>query len=205
MYHYYMFYKPFGCVTAKRDDRYPVVMDYFKQLNNESLNPVGRLDRETEGLLIITDDGMWNQEMTHPRFHKEKKYEFIVMGDLTEEKKMMLEQGILIVGSDKVTAPAKLTVGEKSTLAETLPLLHPEIRQRNRHNRPQHPVTYGTIIISEGRKRQIRRMMKAVGCRVIFLKRICMGHIVLDETLKPGEWKEIDLYLEHKQVESNDS
>ena len=205
MYHYYMFYKPFGCVTAKRDDRYPVVMDYFKQLNNESLNPVGRLDRETEGLLIITDDGMWNQEMTHPKFHKEKKYEFIVMGDLTEEKKIMLEQGVLIVGSEKLTAPAKLTVGKKSTLGETLPLLHPETQQRNRHNRPEHPVTYGTIVISEGRKRQIRRMMKAVGCRVIFLKRISMGDIVLDEGLKPGEWKEINLCLEHKQEESNDS
>ena len=141
--------------------------------------------------------------MTHPRFHKEKKYEFIVMGDLTEEKKTMLEQGVFIIGSEKLTAPAKITVGEKSTLAETLPLLHPEIQQRSRHNRPEHPVTYGTIIISEGRKRQIRRMMKAVGCRVIFLKRISMGDIVLDETLKPGEWKEIS--LEHKKVEHNDS
>lgn len=193
MYHYYMFYKPFGCVTAKRDARYPVVMDYFKELNNENLNPVGRLDRETEGLLVITDDGMWNQEMTHPRFHKEKKYEFIVMGDLTEEKRVMLEQGVLVVGSEKLTAPAKVIVGKKSTLGETLPLLHPEIQQRNRHNRPQHPVTYGTIIISEGRKRQIRRMMKAVGCRVIFLKRISMGDIVLDEALKPGEWREMEV------------
>lgn len=193
MYHYYMFYKPFGCVTAKRDDRYPVVMDYFKQLDHENLNPVGRLDRETEGLLIITDDGMWNQKMTHPRFHKEKKYEFIVMGDLTKEKVQALEQGILIVGSEVPTSPAKVTVGEKSTLAQTLPLLHPETQQRNQHNRPEHPVTYGTIVISEGRKRQIRRMMKAVGCRVIFLKRISMGDIVLDETLKPGEWKEMEV------------
>ena len=198
-----MFYKPFGCVTAKRDDRYPVVMDYFKQLNNENLNPVGRLDRETEGLLVITDDGMWNQEMTHPRFHKEKKYEFIVMGDLTKEKITLLEKGILIVGSEIPTAPAKITVGNKSTLGETLPLLHPETQQRNRHNRPEHPVTYGTIVISEGRKRQIRRMMKAVGCRIIFLKRISMGDIVLDEALKPGEWKEIS--LRHKKVENNDS
>lgn len=52
-YHYYMFNKPFGCVTAHRDERFPVVMDYFKDLHNEKLSPVGRLDRETEGLLII--------------------------------------------------------------------------------------------------------------------------------------------------------
>lgn len=57
MYHYYMFNKPFGCVTAARDDRYPVVMDYFKALNNPNLSPVGRLDLETEGLLLVTDDG----------------------------------------------------------------------------------------------------------------------------------------------------
>ena len=66
MYHYYMFNKPFGCVTARRDGRFPTVMDYFKDLQNDRLSPVGRLDRETEGLLIITDDGKWNQMMTHP-------------------------------------------------------------------------------------------------------------------------------------------
>ena len=52
--HYYMFHKPFGCVTARRDDRYPTVMDYFKELHNDRLSPVGRLDRETTGLLLIT-------------------------------------------------------------------------------------------------------------------------------------------------------
>ena len=72
MYHYYMFHKPFGCVSARRDDRYPTVMDYFKELHNENLSPVGRLDRETTGLLLITDDGVFNQKLTHPDFHKEK-------------------------------------------------------------------------------------------------------------------------------------
>ena len=74
MYHYYMFNKPFGCVTARRDNRYPTVMDYFQELHNDSLSPVGRLDRETEGLLFITDDGVWNQEMTHPGYQKKKTY-----------------------------------------------------------------------------------------------------------------------------------
>ena len=54
MYHYYMFNKPFGCVTARRDEKFPVVMDYFRQLDNPELSPVGRLDRETEGLIFIT-------------------------------------------------------------------------------------------------------------------------------------------------------
>ena len=66
MYSYYMFNKPYGCVSARRDDTFPTVIDYFKELNNPNLSPVGRLDRETEGLLLVTDDGKWNQLMTHP-------------------------------------------------------------------------------------------------------------------------------------------
>ena len=72
MYHYYMFNKPFGCVCARRDDRYPTVMDYFSDLDNPDLSPVGRLDRATEGLLLVTDDGMFNQKLTHPSYKKER-------------------------------------------------------------------------------------------------------------------------------------
>ena len=79
MKHYYMFNKPFGCVTAHRDDRFPVVMDYFRSLENDRLSPVGRLDRETEGLLMITDDGIWNHKMTNPAFHVPKTYEFAAL------------------------------------------------------------------------------------------------------------------------------
>lgn len=193
MYHYYMFNKPVGCVTARTDDRYPTVMDYFKELHNENLSPVGRLDLETEGLLIITDDGPWNQLMTRPEHKKEKCYEFYVMGDLTEEKKQMLEQGVTVIGSEKMTAPAKLEISEKTELQDVLPDLPELLREKYAHNRPFHPVTKGKITITEGRKRQIRRMMKAVGCLVIYLKRISMGDIVLDPELKPGEWKEIEV------------
>ena len=193
MYHYYMFNKPVGCVTARTDDRYPTVMDYFKELKNEKLSPVGRLDLETEGLLIITDDGAWNQQMTRPEHKKEKCYEFFVLGEITEEKKHTLEQGVTVIGSDKVTAPAKLELREITQLSVVLPELPELLREKYAHNRPFHPVTKGTITITEGRKRQIRRMMKAVGCLVIYLKRISMGNIVLDPALKPGEWKEIEV------------
>lgn len=191
MFHYYMFYKPFGCVTARRDDRYPTVMDWFRDLENENLSPVGRLDRETEGLLMITDDGMWNREMTRPEFHREKRYEFTVMGDLSEEKIARLESGVLLRGAERPTAAAKVTVTGRSTLRETLPSLHPEIREKSRHNPPERPVTFGTITITEGRNRQIRRMMKEVRCLVLALKRVSMGDLVLDETLLPGQCKEI--------------
>lgn len=191
-FHYYMFHKPIGCVTARTDERYPTVMDYFKELNNENLSPVGRLDLETEGLLIITDDGKWNQEMANPTFQKEKRYEFTVLGILTEEKKQQLEEGVKVIGSEVKTSPAKIELKETGLLLkDVLPTLPEQLQRKYEHNRPEHPVTKGMITITEGRKRQIRRMMKAVGCLVIYLKRISMGEYVLDETLKPGEWKEI--------------
>ena len=191
MYSYYMFHKPYGCVCARKDDLYPTVMDYFKELNNPDLSCVGRLDRETEGLLLITDDGKWNQLMTHPSNEKEKLYEFIALGTLNEEKIFHLENGVLLKGADKLTAPAKVSVTGKSILSETLTKLPPEIQKNTCHNRPEHPIVMGTITVTEGKKHQVRRMLKAVGCCIVYLKRISMGNIVLDETLSPGEWKKI--------------
>lgn len=190
MYHYYMFHKPFGCVTARRDDRYPTVMDYFSELHNDNLNPVGRLDRETTGLLLITDDGMWNQKLTHPAYHKEKTYEFTVLGDLTKERIRALENGVLLKGAASLTSPARITITGHNILSDILPSLHPEVQASISSNLPDHPVTFGTITITEGKKRQIRRMMKSVHCCVIELKRISIGSICLDPQLKPGEWKE---------------
>lgn len=190
MYHYYMFHKPFGCVTARRDDRYPTVMDYFSELHNDNLNPVGRLDRETTGLLLITDDGMWNQKLTHPAYHKEKTYEFTVLGDLTKERIRALENGVLLKGAASLTSPARITITGHHILSDILPSLHPEVQASISSNLPDHPVTFGTITITEGKKRQIRRMMKSVHCCVIELKRISIGNICLDPQLKPGEWKE---------------
>ena len=191
MKHYYMFNKPFGCVTARRDDRFPVVMDYFHSLENEHLSPVGRLDRETEGLLMITDDGIWNQEMTNPAFHVSKTYEFTALGTLDKEKLRKLSEGVLLIGSDRPTTSASVTVTGTSILSKVMPHLHPDMQEKLKYNLPDHPVVFGTITISEGRKRQIRRMLKVVGCCVIQLKRISMGDIILDPKLKPGEYKEI--------------
>ena len=193
MKHYYMFNKPFGCVTAHRDDRFPVVMDYFHSLGNDRLSPVGRLDRETEGLLVITDDGVWNQKMTNPAFHVPKTYEFVALGTLNEENLQRLSEGVLLIGSDRPTTGASVTVTGTSILSKVVPHLHPDMQEKLKYNLPDHPVVSGTITISEGRKRQIRRMLKVVGCCVIRLKRISMGSIVLDEKLAPGEYKEIEL------------
>lgn len=193
MKHYYMFNKPFGCVTAHRDDRFPVVMDYFRSLENEYLSPVGRLDRETEGLLMITDDGIWNQKMTNPAFHVSKTYEFTALGTLDKEKLRKLSEGVLLIGSDRPTTSASVTVTGTSILSKVVPHLHPDMQEKLKYNLPDHPVVFGTITISEGRKRQIRRMLKVVGCCVIQLKRISMGDLILDPKLKPGEYKEIEI------------
>ena len=193
MKHYYMFNKPFGCVTAHRDDRFPVVMDYFHSLGNDRLSPVGRLDRETEGLLMITDDGIWNQKMTNPAFHVPKTYEFAALGTLNEENLQRLSEGVLLIGSDRPTTGASVTVTGTSLLSKVMPHLHPDMQEKLKYNLPDHPVVFGTITISEGRKRQIRRMLKVVGCCVIRLKRISMGELLLDPELKPGEYKEIEI------------
>jgi 16S rRNA pseudouridine516 synthase len=91
--------------------------------------------------------------------------------------------------SEALTAQAKVRVTGTSVLSDVLPSLHPEIQEQSRHNRPDHPVVFGQITITEGKKHQVRRMLKAVRCCVISLKRISIDSIALDESLKPGEWK----------------
>lgn len=188
--HYYIFYKPYGCVSARTDDRYPTVMDYFKDLNNPNLSPVGRLDRETEGLLLVTDDGKWNQKIARPESQVEKTYEFTALGILDSNKIAQLEHGVLLRGTATPTAPAKVLITGTGILAETLSALPTEIQKKTRHNRPDHPVVLGRITVTEGKKHQVRRMLKTVGCCILYLKRISVGNFVLDKHLKKGEWQE---------------
>lgn len=192
--HYYMFHKPYGCVTARSDDRYPTVMDYFKEVSIPDLSPVGRLDRETEGLLFVTDDGKWNQQITHPLEKIEKTYAFTALGTLDDTKIKQLEQGVQLIGAKKLTAPAKVMITGADILQHVLPALPKEIQEKTKHNRMEHPIVFGQITVTEGKKHQVRRMLKAVGCCIIYLKRISIGDVTLDETLLPGQWKEIEPY-----------
>ena len=196
--HYYMFHKPYGCVCARSDDLYPTIIDYFKELNNVNLSPVGRLDRETEGLLFVTDDGKWNQKITHPDHNIEKTYDFTALGTLNSKKIQMLNDGIMLTGAKTITAPAKVEIIGTSVLEKVLPDLHPELQRKTKHNRMNHPIVFGRITITEGRKHQVRRMLKAVGCCIIYLKIISIGDVVLDENLPVGKWKELDpLLVQH--------
>ena len=133
-------------------------------------------------LEILEDPGM---------LHIEKIYEFTLLGDLTEDKRAALEGGVLLPGDPEPTHPAVITVTGKSTLAEVLPTLHPEIQEKTRHNPMDRAVTFGTITLTEGRNRQIRRMMKTQRLLVLALKRVKMGPYTLPDRLAPGQWIEV--------------
>lgn len=163
---YYMFYKPGDCVTARKDALHKTVMDYIPE-KRKGLSPVGRLDLDTEGLLLITDDGMLSHNLLSPAKHVEKVYEAAVSGRVTQEDAKAFERG-LDIGDDTLTRPAKLTVlsaGEDGS----------QVR----------------VSLTEGRYHQVKRMFSAVGKRVNFLKRIAMGGLLLDPKLAPGEYREL--------------
>ena len=182
---YYMFHKPRGCITAVTDETHPTVMEYFSSEKVEGLHPVGRLDKDTEGLLLITNDGKWNQEIMHPENHVPKTYFFWALGTLDEEKIRQIETGVELRGM--TAKPAWIKRCEIKTLGEILDLAG-GIRVGNRKDQE---VFSGTIVITEGKKHQVRRMLKAVGCYVVYLKRIAIGNLHLDDTLCKGDYREL--------------
>lgn len=198
MYQYYQFYKPAGCVTALRDASEPTIVQYLDGLDMSVLRPVGRLDRDTEGLLILTDDGRYNQRMTHPDAGIEKEYFFWAIGKYTKEKKKALLDGADIAqrprngrGSQEAVAarPAHLEFLEEKTLAEIGEMIVGKRREHILKNRPDTPVFSGIMTVTEGQKHEVRRLLKSIGCYCIYLKRIRMGDVKLAPELMPGEVK----------------
>lgn len=182
-YVYYMFHKPAGCITAVRDDRHRTVMEYFCGVDVPGLHPVGRLDKDTEGLLLITNDGRWNQKLMNPESHVEKTYFFWALGELSEEAHQRLEQGIELRGGR--AGVSRLVLGKTAVLGDIQDLA----RGIKPGNRKDQPVFSGYLTIYEGRKHQVKRMLKAVGCYVVYLKRVSIGGIQLDDHLAPGEFR----------------
>ena len=175
-YVYYLLHKPKGCITATRDPKEQTVMDVFcnsirsKQEGELSgipirdLFPVGRLDKDTTGLLLITNDGELAHKLLSPAHHVEKTYFVCVDKELTEEAVKKLTEGVDI-GEKKKTRPARIEVqNEKNCL----------------------------ITITEGKYHQVKRMFQAVGCQVVFLHRLSMGGLSLPEDLKEGQARELD-------------
>lgn len=186
---YYMFNKPAGYITARKDEFSKTVFDFFHEENSEGIFHVGRLDKDTEGLLLFTNDGDFNNNLMCPEKHVKKRYFFIALGFLDEGKINLLESGISIGEDEEITKPAKLDNVECKDYGyfnETTDVSKFYSMEPSRYDAP---VVSGYLTISEGRKHQVKRMLKAVGCYVIYLKRISIGDLSLDETLEMGEYR----------------
>lgn len=167
-YEYYMFHKPAGCVTATEDGSCQTVMDFMTGIGRSGFFPVGRLDKDTEGLLLITNDGELAHRLLSPKKHIPKTYYAMVQGIMTSEMIPVFEQGIDI-GDDTKTLPAKLEIIGTQADAQSEILL----------------------TITEGRYHQVKRMVNAVGCEVIYLKRLSMGSLYLDRNLAKGDYRKL--------------
>lgn len=161
-YVYYMLNKPAGVVSATRDNTAPTVVSLLEGCR-EGIFPVGRLDKDTEGLLLLTDDGELAHMLLSPRKHVDKTYRVTVDRALGAEEIGKLEQG-LDIGEEKPTLPARVEALEDSVILLT---------------------------IHEGRFHQVKRMLQGVGRQVLALKRVSFGSLTLDESLAPGQYREL--------------
>ncbi len=160
---YILLNKPVGYISTVSDPKNrPTVLDFFKEFK-ERLYPVGRLDYNTSGLLILTNDGEFTNNITHPRYHLKKTYQVKIKGLIDNVKIKRLRTGIDIGGY--ITAPAEVCIVKQNKSYTTL-----------------------NITISEGKNRQVRRMFEAVGHTVVKLRRICIANIEIGN-LKVGNWR----------------
>lgn len=190
---YIMFHKPAGCITAKQDEIHKTVMDYLTKEEDKGLFPVGRLDKDTEGLLLLTNDGEFNHQLMHPDHHVSKKYFFWVLGTITKENKRLLEKGIAIDETGNLTCQTKIEIvqsGSYEELENQIPSYTYD-SSNMKNNSYKQMVTSGYITITEGKKHQVKRMLKAIGCYVIYLKRVQIGELELDGNLQPGDYREL--------------
>ena len=185
---YYMFNKPQGCVTARSDAVHKTVMDYFSPELAEKLHPVGRLDKDTCGLLILTDDGNLDFRIMQPDKHISKTYFFYAIGDINSEKIQRLEQGIAM--ADFTTRSAVFTFEREYRIRELEAFMPAERRERYMKN-PDGKAFSAYLTICEGKKHEVKRMLEAVGCRIFYLRRDRIGGLSLDNSLKAGEYRRL--------------
>ena len=173
---YLLFHKPYGVLSQFTDEGtgHPTLKPYIDVPN---VYAAGRLDRDSEGLLLLTDDGSLIKWLTDPEHHVEKTYWIMVEGDPTPEKLAQIERGIPL--KDYVTLPAK-----------TRCLPDPALPPRTKPVTPHGPTAWIEIKLREGKKRQIRHMTAAVGLPTLRLVRVAIGKIKLGN-LKPGKWREL--------------
>ena len=159
-----MLNKPAGCVSARTDETSQTVLELLPEKKRRDLFPVGRLDKDTEGLLLITNDGQLAHRLLSPKRHVDKCYEADIQGCVTKEHVNMFLSG-LDIGEEKKTLPAILEILKQGDVSKV------------------------RVTIQEGKFHQVKRMFHAIGYEVLYLKRISMGSLKLDESLKPGEYR----------------
>ena len=185
---YYMLNKPGGVVTATVDKNSKTVMDCFPEEMRPGLFPIGRLDRDTEGLLIITDDGDFAFRMLRPEFGVTKRYFFRAFGEISEEKIKKLENGGALFGNGEAARPAFLSDIILSTVRQDLDFIPEEDRAHCLKN-PGGATFSAVITVSEGKRHEVKLLLKSIGCTIFYLQRISMGKFVLDPVLKPGDFR----------------
>ena len=175
-----MFYKPSGCVCALRDAMHHTVIDYFPDDYKKRLLIAGRLDKDTEGILFLTDDGAFIHHLMSPKKHVDKTYYFEAEGRLDPQAVEIAAKG-MDIGDDTPLRPAKLEILTNDTVRSS-----------------------GILTICEGRYHQVKRMVHLLGAEVVRLKRLAIGSISLDEALEPGQFRALtDSELEalHYKIE----
>lgn len=165
---YYMLNKPAGVITATEDKRQKTVLDLITEPHRNDLFPVGRLDKDTEGLLLITNDGELAHHLLSPKKHVGKCYFAKVQGDINENHIPLFKKGFMIDG-DTMVRPSELVIKKSFDGAFT------EVE----------------LTIYEGKFHQVKRMFETVGGRVCCLKRLTFGTLILDEALMPGGYRKL--------------
>ncbi|WP_298646959.1 16S rRNA pseudouridine(516) synthase [uncultured Granulicatella sp.] len=165
---YYMLNKPQGVISATTDKEHTTVIDLFEKESVEGLYPLGRLDGDTEGLLLVTNNGPLGYRMLNPDQHIEKEYYVEVNGPIDEDAVETFKRGVTFHGGTQCK-PSTLTIIESSG-----------------------NFSRATVTISEGKFHQVKKMFLCVGVKVTYLKRIRFGEFVLDEALAPGEYRPLN-------------
>ena len=168
--YYFMLNKPSGYITAKKDGFYPTVMEFFyNEPFFSKLFPVGRLDVDTEGLLIITSDGTFSHRISHPKWEIEKEYFVKVKGNLSGKDFAKFEKEGIYLERDKYkTKPFKIKVLKSSENESEI-----------------------LITLKEGKYHIVKKIMKEIGHPVKYLKRVRIGSLKLDKNLKTGEYRHL--------------
>lgn len=161
---YFMLHKPEGYVSATKDREHLTVIDLLDEDNVDRLHIAGRLDIDTTGLVLISDDGKWSHKITSPKSHCKKTYLIETLYPLTQEAIDQIEGGIHLDNEKRPTLPAKVIVVDDFNVR---------------------------LIISEGKYHQVKRMLAAVGNKVENLHRESIGTVQLDNALMPGEYRHL--------------